>query len=242
MDPIQIAEQMTVADRGQPSQAALERAAAIIAGATPGEAVVAGGLTLAAAGDWLLGHDALMCEIASTLELAEARRGAIEKEESEHFSKIKAVADRIVARAADHHLKAETISSGDVHAHPFVVEIQAGENRLFPQSQVVSVTIHDTDDLAVELPNDLAAALGRKNSIAMTRPSELEAIMSALERKLADAARERPPTGTERRQAARAESEAPAPVPESGAGKMDVMRFMRSGTKPPAMSGTFAPY
>jgi hypothetical protein len=260
MTPEEIAQLLDGDEQVSVSDASLMLASRILENVELGEAVVFEGEVLLPADDWRYGDEVVLWEVAQALDEAKRRkpqRGRIEKDESRHFSVIKGVADRITKRAEEYGFPAEVISSGDVHAHPFVVEIQVGKNRLFQQSQWISVTIYDTDDLSVELPNEIAAMLGRGNTIVKDKPSALAGILGSLENKVKEAGKENPPTWEEKKVEAaerRREKEEgpqecsgePEDQPEdpgrlSLKNRLDAMKFVRAGTKPPRMGGTFAP-
>lgn len=256
MTPEEIAQLLDGNEQVSVSDASLQLAFQILENAELGEDVIFEGQVLLRAEDWRLGDEAVLWEVAQALDEAKKRKvqkGRLEKDESRHFSVIKSVADRILKRAEECGFSAEIISSGDVHAHPFVVEIQVGENRLFQQSQWISVTIYDTDDLSVELPNDIAALLGRGNTIIKNKPSALGSILGSLEKKVEEAQKENPPTHDERQIEATARRKEKEEGPQEGTddpddpgrlslkNRLDVMRFTRAGTKPPRMGGTFAP-
>lgn len=262
MTPEEIAQLLDGNEQVVVSDASLQLASRILENAELGEDVVFEGQVLLPADSWRFGDEVVLWEVAQALDEVKKKqkpqRGRIEKDESRHFSVIKGVADRIVKRAAECGFPAELVSSGDVHSHPFVVEIQVGKNRLFQQSQWISVTIYDTDDLSVELPNEIAALLGRGNTIVKDKPSALAGVLGSLEKKIKEAEKENPPTHDEKQAGAaerRKEKEEATPQEDIGdpgdqpedpgrlslKNRLDVMKFVRAGTKPPRMGGTFSP-
>jgi len=253
MTPEQIADNIDDYPWGVvPYNRFLEQACQILEKAIVGEDILHEGKLLVDKDVWRFDDEIVIHEIAMKLEA----RGKIEKDESEHLRIVRRVADKVIERANEHGFLAELISTGDVHEHPLVVEIQVGKNRLFVQSQWITVTIYDSDDMTVELPDETATLLGRGNTIIKDKPSALESILNALEGKAKEAQKERPPTKDERQEqeAERREgkvedagrSEEPEEDQPEGDGmrmnKLNVMQWVRKGTKPPRMGGTFAPH
>ena len=213
----------------------LDEAVRILVDSTPGQAIVIEDMEVPA-DFWRFGDEVMLDAIIKVLE--EAQMGRIEKDESKHFGIARKIADKIVERAADHGFSAEVVSSGDVHEHPFVVEIQVGKNRLFAQSQWIGVTIYDSDDISLELSNDIAAVLGRGNTIVKDKPSGLESILKVLENKVKEAEETRPETDGEKKME---QEDFGDPEDEAHVlplkNRQDTQRFLRHGSQPPSWGG-----
>jgi hypothetical protein len=225
----------------------IDKAAAILDGSVVGQDIVFEGRTLLNREVWtMLSDDDLILEVAVALKEGEAG-----KAESKVYLVLRDLTQRIVNRAEEMGLPAEVTRTGDdEHAHPFIVEIQAGKNERFPESQVVQVTVYDSDDIAVELPLDIAEKIDAQNYQKFKNPTDVVNVMRAVANFVQKGEVTKAPV------AAPAEKPVEKPVgkpekpeerwtPEheksATSDKLDVARWVKSSTQPPAAGGMYSP-